>query len=362
MRRGAGALAVTLALLGASACSRDAGAASDNEADVIAARDALVAARALFEAGQLDAALARLDASNPLHIELRDQIEQELHRLATIEKFNTWSVGPAKMSRSLKQAQQLCKRRGGNWVTVDDGMSACSEEGKIAIIRVRDGSINHLTGMYSSEYVSVRNPGLYENELRLLRESFGEPYHATDDPSSPLEWAVSGDRMVQISRSADGTVFLAVGLASGFTDDSVATMSAVQEALPEQGPSGPRVGTHRIRVSTTSRTACSDGEVREGRPEADTLHWIVSEDGSIRAQLESQREGQATRDFYVEGRAQGRSATLSGTNIAFIFQRRMVWRYEFMASLTPQGDFESGRLVKRIEGGDCNITQRITAS
>jgi hypothetical protein len=98
-----------------------------------------------------------------------------------------------------------------------------------------------------------------------------------------------------------------------------------------------------------------------GQPKNDILHWVVTSDGTIRAQLESQREGQATRDFWIEGRARGRSVHLEGTNVAYIFGRRQVWRYELVGNLTAQGKFENGRLMKAIEGGDCNITQRIKA-
>jgi hypothetical protein len=130
----------------------------------------------------------------------------------------------------------------------------------------------------------------------------------------------------------------------------------------EPNADGQRERELRIPVSTTSRIVCSDGDGTAEKTRNDTLHWIVSSDGTIRAQLGREREGEATRDFYIEGRAQGRRAILKGTNVVYIFDHRQVWHFELIATLTPQGNFESGRLVKVIEGGDCNLTLRIAAN
>jgi hypothetical protein len=191
----------------------------------------LIAAQALFEAGQLEEALARLDASDPNHADLRGQVEQELARRRSIEAFDSWSVGPGKIKRSPKETQRLCERRGGSWIVVDNEVRICNEEGKLAVIRVRDGKNVHLTGMYTADYVTLRNQTLYENELRLLRESFGEPRRQNDDPTGAWEWQVPGDRTIRLSRTTDGTVFLAVGLASGFSDDPGAFADAVHRGL-----------------------------------------------------------------------------------------------------------------------------------
>jgi hypothetical protein len=343
-------------LLAVISCSREA-----EQASIANSEAALIAAQALFETGQLEAALARLDATEPRHTDLRGQIEQELGRRAMIEKFNTWSVGPAKLTRSLKRIAQICERRGGTWRTVNERMSACEEGEKTAIVVTREGSIVLLWGFYTSEYIETRNPGLYENEVRLLREAFGEP--DTDDGVG--RWLMPDDRIASIARSDEGAVTLMIGLASELSNVGSA-LTTVQEPVggraDEPSTDGHRDRALRIPVSTSSRIACSDGDGSTGQPKKDTLHWIVSSDGTIRAQLESQREGEATRDFYVEGRAQGRSAILKGTNVAYIFDNRQVWHFELIASLTPQGDFESGRLVQVIEGCDCNLTLRIAAN
>jgi hypothetical protein len=239
-------------LLAVVSCSREQSSKQDHASEAAAAESqyALVAAQALFETDHLDEALAHLDTADPLHTELRKQIEAELARIAVIEKFDSWSVGPAKINRSPKQTQRLCKRRGGSWIVVDDELSVCSEEGKLAIIRARGGSAIHLTGMYTSDYIALRNPGLYENELGLLRESFGEPSHTTDDASSPLEWLVPGDRKARISRTGDGDVFLVVGLVSGFTDDAGAVVNAVDQALRRHSAAQQRATAERPRDQT----------------------------------------------------------------------------------------------------------------
>jgi hypothetical protein len=279
-----------------------------------------------------------------------------------IEKFNTWSVGPAKLTRSLKRIAQICERRGGTWRTVNERMSACEEGEKTAIVVTREGSIVLLWGFYTSEYIETRNPGLYENEVRLLREAFGEPN--TDDGVG-MWWRMPDDRAASIARSDEGAVTLMIGLASEVSN-VVSALTTAREPVggraDEPSTDGQRERELRIPVSTTSRIVCSDGDGTAEKTRNDTLHWIVSSDGTIRAQLGREREGEATRDFYIEGRAQGRRAILKGTNVVYIFDHRQVWHFELIATLTSQGNFESGRLVKVIEGGDCNLTLRIAAN
>jgi hypothetical protein len=355
---------IALSLVCSGGCSRS-GAPGDDatatEGSVTRSEAALIAARALFEEGQIEAAQARLDADDPRHTELRGQIEEELRRRAMGERFGTWSVGPAKMTRSIKRTRQICQKRGGAWLTVNEGLSVCNQGEKIAAVRTRDGNIVVLTGFYSSKYVATENPGLYENEARLLREAFGEP-HA---PGEELKvWWIPDDRTISLGHDQDGNVLLMVGMTSELpsNEDEIGTLLAsIGEALAQESSGRGSTGTSQIAVSTISRTVCANGDEIAGQPKNDTLHWVVTSDGTIRAQLESAREGQATRDFWIEGRARGRSVHLEGTNVVYIFGHRQVWHYELIGNLTSQGDFENGRFMKAIEGGDCSITQRIKA-
>ena len=357
-------VALALILPGASGCSHDAEVTADQEAQAVAVANseaALIAAQALFDEGQLEAAQARLDAEDPRHAELRGQIEEELRRRAMVERFGTWSVGPAKMTRSLKRTAQICKKRGGAWLTAKEGLSVCREGEKVAVVQTRDGNIVALMGFYSSEYVATENPGLYENEVRLLRETFGEPYSPGEEAKA---WAIPDDRSISLGGTPGGDVILMVGMTSELpaNGNEIDTFFAsIRGALAKESSGSANTGTNRIPVSTVSRTVCANGDEIAGQPKNDTLHWVVGSDGTIRAQLESLREGRATRDFWIEGRARGRSVHLQGTNVAYIFGRRQVWRYELAGNLTSQGGFENGRLMTAIEGGDCNITKRIRA-
>jgi hypothetical protein len=345
-----------LILLSASGCSRDAEGARDNEAGVAAVAKsdaALIAARALFEEGQLEAAQARLDPQDPRHAELRAQIEEELRRIAMVERFGTWSVGPAKMSRSLKRTAQICKRRGGDWLEGDAGVRVCSEGEKVAVVQTRDGEVVALMGFYSSKYIADENPGLYENELRLLREAFGEPHEPGEEPHT---WAIPDGRTISLGRTQDGSVGLMVGIASELPDvDSM--FASIRGTLAKQTRRSANPGASRIRISTVSSTYCASGDQMSGKTTNDTLHWVVGSDGGVRAQLESWRDGTATRDFWIEGRPRGRSVHLQGTRVDHIMGRRLVWQYELMGNLTAHGDFENGRLMMSL--GDCTNTKQI---
>jgi hypothetical protein len=229
--------------VGSSGCSRDAEPTPEQKAEQAAlasSEAALIAAQALFDAGQLDEALALLDVADQRHAAGREQIEQELSRRAAIDKFEAWSVGPARMNRSPNQIRNLCKRRGGTWIVAEGGLRICSEAGKLAVIRVVNGSAVHLTGMYTADYVTSKNPNLYENELRVLRESFGEPQSVANEPTVPLEWNMPRDARIRLSRTNDGDVFLVVGLASAFSDDPDAFVLAVDRALRQQAAADDR--------------------------------------------------------------------------------------------------------------------------
>jgi hypothetical protein len=274
LSRTSGAIMLAIALFCCSSCSKNAEAGSEPSAQsaTVAQSDAgLIAAQALFEAGQFEEALARLDASDPNHVELRGQVERELARMRAIEAFDSWSVGPGKIKRSPKQTRRLCKRRGGSWIVVDDELRICNEDGKLAVIRVRDGKNVHLTGMYTADYISLRNQTLYENELRLLRESFGEPHRQNDDPTGAWQWQVPGDRTIRLSRTTDGDVFLAVGLASGFSDDPGAFADAVHGALAEHYQ---RSEAQRARKQATSETPADD-------PDSQLARVVVREWGPV---------------------------------------------------------------------------------
>jgi hypothetical protein len=361
-RSWASVVALALILAGAAGCSRDAEAMPDQEAQAVAVANseaALIAAQALFDEGQLEAAQARLDAEDPRHAELRGQIEAELRRRAMVERFGTWSVGPAKMTRSLKRTARICKKRGGTWLAANEGLSVCSEGEKVAVVQTRDGNVVVLMGFYSSKYIAAENPGLYENEVRLLRETFGEPHAPGEEPQA---WAIPDGRTISLGRTQDGDVVLVVGMTSELPENGseIDTLFAsIRGALAEESSGSANMGTNRFPVSTVSRTVCADGDGSAGQPKNDTLHWVVGSDGTVRAQLESWREGTSTRDFWIEGRARGRSVLLQGTNVDHFAGRRLVWNYELAGNLTSQGGFENGRLMTSLN--DCTITRRIRA-
>lgn len=362
-RRGwASVVALALLLPGASGCSRDAEVTPDQEAQAVAVANseaALIAAHALLDEGHLEAAQARLDAEDPRHAELRGQIEEELRRRAMVERFGTWSVGPAKMTRSLKRTARICKKRGGAWRTANEGLSVCSEGEKVAVVQTRDGNVVALMGFYSSNYITAQNPGLYENEERLLRETFGEPHAPGEERQA---WAIPDDRTISLGRTQDGSVVLVVGMTSELPENGTeidTLFASIRGALAKESSGRETTGRNRIPVSTVSRTFCADGDQMAGQAENDTLHWIVGSDGTVRAQLESWREGTSTRDFWIEGRARGRSVHLQGTSVDHFVGRRLVWHYELTGNLTSQGDFENGRLMVSLD--DCTITKRIRA-
>ena len=221
--------AVAVAMHAISGCSENPDAAPEppaRSAETSNSDEGLIAAQALFDVGQLEEALARLDTSNPRHEGLRMQIMEEQRRLAMVEQHDMWSVGPAKLGRSLKQSARICRRRGGSWLVLGEGTFACAEEGKSAVVRARDGAFVHLVGVYSRQYMTAQNPDLYEDEVRLLREAFGEPVKGEEGQWASLHWELPQERSAKIGRADDGSAILSSGVSTSSPVEQEAIASA----------------------------------------------------------------------------------------------------------------------------------------
>ncbi len=203
-----------------------------------------------MQAGDLDGAEKILSPSVVEHQPLLKRIVAERTRLIEerlqaerSDRFRGWSVGPAKIGRSLPKIREDCGNRQGDWKELADELTVCALDGRAVGVKARGDAAVGLLGFYAASYVRAGRLSLFENEKDALTKAFGPPAAssvADTVPATSLRWTIADDALIVLAQSSDGSVVLAVGYVDAVAElesqlDEVAA-SVLEEEEPEPSP------------------------------------------------------------------------------------------------------------------------------